>query len=170
MAKCVSCGVQLHPERAEKYNYCTDRECQKRNAKGLTILAMGVNKAQDQYEVLNQRTQERVESGRYVEEVTTGTGQDRDRRAPPPERPRRPAPRRSPRADRSTRPGGSGGVSSTPPSGPKPRQRPWTKAQEDLALIYNSQGMRPDEIARTLGLSTYTVTQMILAGRNRAKP
>jgi len=30
--------------------------------------------------------------------------------------------------------------------------------------------MRPDEIAAKLGLTTYTVTQMILAGRNRPKP
>jgi len=160
MAKCVTCGKELHPERAEKYDYCTDRECQKRNAKGLTILAMGVNKAQDQYEVLNERTQERVASGRYVEEVTTGTGTGtgtgRDRPKTPPERPKRPSQRRS---------GGSGA-----PEEPKPRRPRWTRAQEDLALIYNSRGVRPDEIAKTLGLDTYTVTQMILAGRNRAKP
>jgi hypothetical protein len=157
MAKCVTCGKQLHPERAEKYNYCTDRECQKRNAKGLTILAMGVNKAQDQYEVLNERTQERVASGRYVEEVTTGTGQDRP--APAAER------RGARTADKS-----SGPDRSRAPGGPAAPDRRWTRAQEDLALIYNSRGMRPDEIARKLGLSTYTVTQMILTVRNRAKP
>jgi hypothetical protein len=163
MAKCVTCGKQLHPERAEKYNYCTDRECQKRNAKGLTILAMGVNKAQDQYEVLNERTRDRVASGRYVEEVTTGTGTgtggDQDRTDAPADRPKRPS---SPSSDRSRAAG--------PPKAPRPRRPRWTKAQEDLALIYNSRGVRPDEIAKTLGLDTYTVTQMILAGRNRAKP
>jgi hypothetical protein len=30
--------------------------------------------------------------------------------------------------------------------------------------------VRPDEIAARLGLDTYTVTQMILAGLGRAKP
>ena len=154
MAECVTCGKQLHPERAEKYNYCTDRECQKRNAKGLLILAMGVNKAQDQYEVLNERTKDRVASGRYVEEVTTGTG----------------AGTGTGRA-RGAGTGRSRGGSPTKPTKPtKPRRPRWTKAQEDLALIHNSRGVRPDEIAKTLGLDTYTVTQMILAGKNRAKP
>jgi hypothetical protein len=157
MAKCVTCGKQLHPERAEKYNYCTDRECQKRNAKGLVILAMGVNKAQDQYEVLNERTKDRVASGKYVEEVTTGTGAGNQTGT-----------------GRDTGTGRSRGASPTKPTKPtrptKPRRPRWTKAQEDLALIHNSRGVRPDEIAKTLGLDTYTVTQMILAGRNRAKP
>jgi hypothetical protein len=162
MANCVTCGKQLHPERAEKYNYCTDRECQKRNAKGLTILAMGVNKAQDQYEVLNERTRDRVSSGRYVEEVTTGTGAGtdarQDRREPRADRPRQSARPRSQRSRPAHRP-------ASPPSRPR-----WTKAQEDLAVIYNGRGMRPDEIAKTLGLDTRTVTEMILAGRNRPKP
>ncbi len=165
MANCVTCGKQLHPERAEKYNYCTDRECQKRNAKGLTILAMGVNKAQDQYEVLNERTRDRVSSGRYVEEVTTGTraGTDTDTREDRPEpRAERPRPAPKPRSQRS-RP-------ARRPASPPPRRPRWTKAQQDLAVIYNARGKRPDEIAKTLGLDTHTVTEMILAGRDRAKP
>ena len=173
MAKCVTCGTQLHPERAEKYNYCTDRECQKRNAKGLTILAMGVNKAQDQYEVLNERTRDRVASGRYVEEVTSGTGRGTGSGTGTAEhrtdavstRPKRPS---SPSADGSRVQGRpKPPQTSKRPKPPKPR---WTRAQEDLALIHNSRGVRPDEIAKTLGLDTYTVTQMILAARNRAKP
>jgi DNA-binding transcriptional regulator LsrR (DeoR family) len=32
-------------------------------------------------------------------------------------------------------------------------------------LIYNEQGLRPDEIAAKLGLSTYLVTQIILTSR-----
>src|SRR6266542_577937 len=121
MANCVTCGRELHPERAEKYDYCTDPKCQERNAKGLTILALGVNKAADYYQVLDERTRDRVTSG---DDPRRGLG----------------------------------------------ARRPWTQAQQDLALIYNQRGVRPDEIAAKLGLSTYTVTQMILAGRNRAKP
>jgi DNA-binding transcriptional regulator LsrR (DeoR family) len=48
-------------------------------------------------------------------------------------------------------------------------RNPWSKSQERLAILYNEQGIRPDEIARKLGLSTYTVTQIILASRNRGK-
>ena len=38
-----------------------------------------------------------------------------------------------------------------------------------LALLYNEQGRRPDEIAQKLGLSTYLVSQIILSSRNRGK-
>jgi len=159
MARCVTCGSELHPERAEKYDYCTDRECQKRNAKALTILALGVNKAADQYQILDERTQEKVASGDYVEEMASGR-QDRRRVSSGGGRRRREG-ARSPvhptRARRNTATSGS------------PR-RPWTDSQQDLALIYNARGVPPHEIAEKLGLSTYTVTQMILEGRRRAKP
>jgi DNA-binding transcriptional regulator LsrR (DeoR family) len=36
-------------------------------------------------------------------------------------------------------------------------------------LLYNEQGLRPDEIARKLGLSPYLVSQIILTARNRGK-
>jgi DNA-binding transcriptional regulator LsrR (DeoR family) len=54
---------------------------------------------------------------------------------------------------------------------PVPRDvpRPWTKSQEKLALLYNEQGRRPEEIAQKLGLSPYLVTQIILSSRNRGK-
>jgi len=32
--------------------------------------------------------------------------------------------------------------------------------------LYNEQGLRPDEIAAKLGVSTYTANQIILAARN----
>jgi len=35
--------------------------------------------------------------------------------------------------------------------------------------LYNEQGRRPEEIAAKLGLSTYTVTQIILTSRNQGK-
>jgi len=73
------------------------RECQEKNAQGLTMVAVGVNKAAEQYLILDDRT------------------------------------------------------------------------REELALLYNEQRLRPDEIAKKLGLSTYTVTQIILASRNQGK-
>lgn len=48
-------------------------------------------------------------------------------------------------------------------------RRPWTQRQQKLALIYNEQGLRPAEIAHKLGVNTYTVTQIILSAKNRAK-
>jgi DNA-binding transcriptional regulator LsrR (DeoR family) len=45
----------------------------------------------------------------------------------------------------------------------------WSRSQEKLALLYNEQGLRPDEIAQKLGLSTYLVTQIILNKRSRGK-
>ena len=48
-------------------------------------------------------------------------------------------------------------------------QPPWTRSQEKLALLYNEQGLRPDEIAKKLGLSPYQVAQIILNTRSRGK-
>jgi DNA-binding transcriptional regulator LsrR (DeoR family) len=36
-------------------------------------------------------------------------------------------------------------------------------------VLYNQQGLRPDEIARKLGLTRYEVTQIILAARTQGK-
>jgi DNA-binding transcriptional regulator LsrR (DeoR family) len=55
-----------------------------------------------------------------------------------------------------------------PGAAAKARQ-PWTGKQARLALLYNEQGLRPEEIAQKLGLSSYAVTQIILTARNRGK-
>lgn len=160
MANCKTCGRELHPERAEKYDYCTDPECQKQNARGLTIIALGVNKAADQYQVLDERISDKVASGDWVEEKVSGTDLA-SRRSSSKRRgaaDRGPKDRPEPRSPQAAEPAGAR------------RDTPWTKAQLDLALIWNQQGMRPDEIAAKLGLRTYTVTQMLLTGRGRPKP
>jgi hypothetical protein len=155
MAQCVTCGTALHPERAEKYNYCTRRECREQNAKPLTIAAVAVNKSADQYLVLNERTREDLAAGRYQDRRKSSSVTD----GPAPERARTPSPARR---------SGPRPVRRAP--GPRQPRRSWTKPQEDLALIYSAQGMRPDEIAERLGVSRYTATQMILAGKTRADP
>jgi hypothetical protein len=38
----------------------------------------------------------------------------------------------------------------------------WSEAQEKLTLIYRDMGLKPDEIARKLGVSPYLVTQILL--------
>jgi DNA-binding CsgD family transcriptional regulator len=149
-ARCVTCGSELHPERAERYSYCTKRECREQNARPLTIAAVAVNKAADQYLVLDERTTQDLAAGRYQDQRKSSavTG----------------GPRR--------------GRARAPAAGPRPtrrasaRQRPrrsWTRAQEELALIYSARGMRPDEIAERLGLSRYTVTQLLLSAKDRAR-
>jgi hypothetical protein len=150
MAHCVTCGSELHPERAEKYDYCTRRACREQNAKPLTIAAVAVNKAADQYLVLDERAREDLAAGRYQDRRKSSSVTDGPPRKPirtPPARAR--SPRRTP--------------------APRPRGRAWSRSQEDLALIYSGQGMRPDEIAERLGVSRYTATQMVLAARSRAR-
>jgi hypothetical protein len=150
---CVTCGIELHPERAEKYTYCTRRACREENAKPLTIAAVGVNKAADHYMVLDDRAKEDLAAGRYQDQrksaSITGERARGGTRIPPAGTRAKPAPGKPP---------------------PPPPTRPtWTKAQEDLALIYSNQGMRPDEIADRLGVSRSTATQMILAAKRPAK-
>jgi hypothetical protein len=153
MAHCVTCGNELHPERAEKYDYCTKRECREQNAKPLTVVSVGVNKAADQYLILNDRTRGDLAAGKYQDQRKSAsvTGE----RSGPKRIPA--AAKRAPRA----------GASASP--SPRPRQT-WTRSQQDLAVIYNARGMSPEEIAGKLGLSRSTVTQMILAAKRPAKP
>jgi len=152
MPQCVTCGRELHPERAQKYNYCMARECQEKNAKSLTMVAVGVNKAAEQYMILDERTREELANGKYHDQRRGSFG--------PPARPSRTV------------------TTTSAASEPKPARRPasrtatrrqWTKSQQRLALLYNEQRLRPDEIAQKLGLSTFTVTQIILAARNQGK-
>ena len=150
MAHCVTCGRELHPERAEKYSYCTRRECREENARPLTIAAVAVNKAADQYLVLDERTREDLAAGRYQDARKSSSVTDGRplRRTPAP---RTTAAARRPAARRPV----------------VPKRPAWTRAQEDLAAIYSAQGMRPDEIAERLGVSRYTATQMVLAAKRR---
>ncbi len=65
IATCVTCGTQLHPERAKKYNYCMSPECQAKNLKGLTMVAVGVNKSAEQYLLLDDETKTDLADGKY---------------------------------------------------------------------------------------------------------
>jgi DNA-directed RNA polymerase subunit N (RpoN/RPB10) len=150
MARCVTCGSELHPERAEKYDYCTKPECRERNARPLTIAAVAVNKAADQYVVLDERAREDMAAGKYQDQrksasVTDGPARKGIRTPPARTRPARRTP------------------------APQRQRRSWSRPQEDLALIYSERGMRPDEVAKLLGVSRYTATQMILAAKSRVK-
>jgi hypothetical protein len=166
LQKCVTCGTELHPERAAKYNYCMSSDCQEKNARGLTMVAVGVNKAAEQYLILDEQTKADLASGKYRDQRrgSFGTslaspGNHRDTPASASQsqpQSSQPEPRR--RRQPENRPGRR-----------TAQRRPWSLRQQKLALLYNEQGLRPDEIARKLGLSTYLVTQIILTGRNRGK-
>jgi hypothetical protein len=148
MYNCITCGRELHPERAAKYDYCMSPECQEKNAKGLTMVAVGVNKAAEQYMILDEQTSDDLASGKYRDQRRAYFG----RLAASPAPPKRPA------------------DTTRPPARPaKPPRQPWTKSQERLALLYNEQGLRPDEIATKLRLTPYLVTQIILNTRTKGK-
>src|ERR1700722_1778148 len=68
MAQCVTCGSELHPDRAKKYNYCMKPECQEKNLKALTLVAVGVNKSAEQYLLLDEQTQNELASGKFADQ------------------------------------------------------------------------------------------------------
>jgi hypothetical protein len=188
VAQCITCGTQLHPERARKYNYCMAPECQEKNAKGLTMVAVGMNKAAEEFLILDESTREELASGKYRDQRRTSFGTSAAA-APTPA----PAAASAPAAETHAAAGATGtsgrsasGAQHQPaqhqPAQRQPAQRrptprrptraptpPWTPKQERLALLYNEQGLRPGEIAQKLGVSSYLVTQIILAAKNRGK-
>jgi hypothetical protein len=165
MDKCVTCGRELHPERAKKYNYCMSPECQEKNAKGLTMVAVGVNKAAEQYMILDENTKDEIASGKYHDQRRGSFGTTVSSSAP--SAARSAAPSAAPRPHRavpSQRPDAPAA-----PAAPKVTRKPWSQRQQRLALLYNEQGLRPDEIAEKIGLSRYLVTQIVLNARTRGK-
>ncbi|MGP7999904.1 MAG: hypothetical protein ACLPKI_21710 [Streptosporangiaceae bacterium] len=165
IAKCVTCGTELHPERARKYNYCMSPECQAKNLKGLTMVAVGVNKSAEQYLLLDDETKTDLAEGKYHDQRRGTFG--RTAPAPAPARPAKPADAKpaaaQPGPDRAAPPRRAAPAR---PAGPRV---PGTPSQRRLAVLYNQQGLRPDEIARKLGLTRYEVTQIILAARSQGK-
>ena len=154
MANCVTCGVELRPERAEKYSYCTNDECRARNARGLRLATVGVNKASDQFVILDERTKDEMASGRYRDAGRTSAGRlghDRSTRtARPPTQGRASVPREH-HSPRSSEDGET-----------------WTAAEQNLALAHEVTGRLPlEEIARRLGRNPRTVARMLVAARAR---
>jgi hypothetical protein len=115
------------------------------------MVAIGMNKAAEEFMILDEDTREDLASGKYRDQRRGSFG--------PPAPPAGPRPPAQPVA-RSARP------RSRAQAAERPR---WTASQERLALLYNSQGLRPAEIAAKLSLSSHLVTQIILAAKNRGK-
>jgi hypothetical protein len=183
---CITCGAELHPERAKKYDYCMAPDCQAKNLKGLTMVAVGVNKSAEQYLLLDEDTKTELAEGKYHDQRRGSFGVPAS--SPAAASPGAPAgPAQAAPAQTPAEPAHTGPAQATPAQGPgsqrpgsrrpaapasasrprtasQPRQ-PGTPSQRRLAVLYNQQGLRPDEIARKLGLSRYEVTQIILAAR-----
>jgi hypothetical protein len=150
VANCVTCGEELHPERAEKYDYCTQPDCRARNARPRPIVSVGVNKAADQFLVLDDRTAEEMERGRYRDSGRSSPGRLGHRRS-------------TPSSDRSTPVHGRS--SSARPS---EEEETWTRDEQNLALAYEITGRLPiEEIARRLGRDQATVAKMLVAAKAR---
>ena len=142
MATCVTCGDELHPERAERYDYCTKPACQRANAEELPIVAIGVNKASDQFAILDERTRDEAASGRFKKQPDAAGSRTRRARATPAR--------------------GSAEVRElVPHSAVRPSRPRWSPAQERLALTYRAMGMNRDQIANKLGVSSYLVSQIL---------
>jgi DNA-directed RNA polymerase subunit N (RpoN/RPB10) len=151
VVRCVTCGTVLHPERAEKYDYCTKADCQAKNARSLTIASVGVNKAADQYVILDERTQRDMAGGRYQD------------------------PRRATSISHARpRPRGRGNQKAAEPAGvisstEQPAES-WTEAQQNLALALHITGRKTlEEIADRLGLRPNTIAKMIVDAKRRWK-
>ena len=175
IAKCVTCGDELHPERARKYNYCMSPECQAKNLKGLTMVAVGVNKSAEQYLLLDEETKADLADGKYHDQRRGTFGRTAPASSPPAPAATPPAPaspsesstRRAPAVRRAT--GAAPRPSRPAPRRPAGPRQPGTASQRRLAVLYNQQGLRPDEIASKLGLTRYEVTQIILTARTQGK-
>jgi hypothetical protein len=128
-------------------------ECRQKNATGLSMVSVGVNKSADQFQILDDETREELAAGSHHDPRRGSYGK----------RPTQSAP------GAPARPGAAKTAARTQAASPQGPRGSWTASQERLALVYNERGLRPDEIAEKLGLSRYTVTQMILAARNRPK-
>ena len=147
-------------------------ECQEKNLKGLTLVAVGVNKSAEQYMLLDDETRDELARGKYHDQrrASFGTSVASSPGSAVPAQPRRPEPRQAPSRPAQSHPTTQSHPAQSHPTQARPApRRPWSKSQEKLALLYNEQGRRPEEIADKLGLSTYLVTQIILTSRNRGK-
>jgi hypothetical protein len=161
--KCITCGDDLHPERAIKYDYCMKPECQAKNLKGLDMVAVGVNKSAEQYMLLDEVTKADLARGKYHDQRRGTFGQPES--APAQADTAQADAARAAAAPASAAPPRPARARPVPAAPPEPRL-PGTASQRRLAVLYNQQGLRPDEIARKLGLSRYDVTQIILAAKS----
>lgn len=151
--KCIECGDELLPERAELgYRYCTKKQCQAKHHRGMTISSIGVNKSADAFVIGDpDEIRKRGEAGEFGRKDSgLGIGY-RSERNPP-----------AVAYNEPTR------------SGPVPRKtsarRPWTREQEKIVRLYSGMGLTPRQIVERarentprLGITEALVTKIMCA-------
>ena len=145
MTKCITCGDELHPERAKKYDYCMKPECQAKNLKGLTMVAVGVNKSAEQYLLLDEDTKTDLARGKY---------HDQQRAAPSASPPGpRPAQDRQPGEPHGrARPGGPN------PGQPSPGQPPAGASPTGISAPQGGAGEARPGLPRAAAAAGHRVT------------
>lgn len=116
----------------------------------MTIVSVGVNKAADQYVILDERTKDEMARGKYQDPRRGSFGEFERPRSRPASTHEAGRPERAPSAE--------------------PPNESWSKYQQDRALAMHITGRKPIvEIARRLGLSEHTVGKMLSAAYARAQ-
>ena len=158
-------------------------ECQAKNLKGLTMVAVGVNKSAEQYLLLDEDTKAELAQGKYHDQRRGTFGQPgrlpASRGPPARRRPPSPVPAHAGPAQASATQPSAAPASPRPGQGQPGEYHPGQhlaglgclarRRSAGWRSLYNQQGLRPDEIARKLGLSRYDVTQIILAARSGSR-
>lgn len=155
--KCIECGDELLPERADLgYRYCTKKQCQAKHHKGPTITAIGVNKSADVFIAGDpEEIRKRAEAGEFGKK---DSGLGLDYRGP-----------RTGTEAASRKPTLSGSVNRRVPA-----QRPWTREQEKIVRLYHSMGLTPRQIVERarantprLGITETLVTKIMCSPPGR---
>ncbi|MGH3856245.1 MAG: hypothetical protein ACRDR6_22705 [Pseudonocardiaceae bacterium] len=146
--KCIECGGELVSERAELgYNYCTKKQCQVKNHRGLEITVIGVNKSADTFIVGDsEEIRKRAEAGEFAKK-DSGLGINY----------------KSAQAGVTVPSTSSGSISRKIPT-----RRPWTREQEKIVRLYNGMGLTPRQIVERarentpkLGITESLVTKIM---------
>jgi hypothetical protein len=135
---CVGCGNPLHPER--RYPYCTAPACVAAHYVPVQVMAVGVNKASDQFLAVTPSTQQAVASGATKDPRRASWGARAVRAQAAPVRV----------------------VRARPPARPA---LPGTPAHHRLVRLWRSQGLTPAQMVERLQgqLTVHQVTQIALS-------
>ena len=141
MAACSNCGGSFPDERATLgYDYCMRRECLDAKRRSLRILAVGLNKAAEDYRVMDEDAEREIREGRLKDQRRQTYG----------------------KLERRTT-GGKISSRRRPPA--RERKLPGTPSQQRSVRAQAAQGLKPEAIAERTGLSRYQVTQILLDRR-----
>ena len=117
MARCITCGSELHPDRARKYNYCMAPDCQAKNVRGLSMVAIGMDQAAEEFLILDDQAREDLASGKYRDQRRGTFGPT----GPPARTPGRPGTDPATASPAHTSPAGRAAERQAQQAGPNPK-------------------------------------------------